>query len=295
MAGQKPFHAGEYAVKQIGGVWDAQTGVLPEHKQLIQVPFQAEIRASEPRMGVAGFAGPELLGVSAGTAFGAMASVMLFGITSGSLWFWLAGLASALATLGLLLLFNRKNGLAPEKVLLTGMALAALSDAAIRIWTAGGDFRVQQLLIWMSGSTYHATPETAITVALAALALLAAVLPLQRWLALLSLDAVVAAAAGVNVPAARLVLVLLSAILTALATLLIGPLSFVGLLAPHLAAMLGARRAGHQLISAALIGAAVMPAADWLGRQIMFPYEVPAGMTATLLGGAYFMFMMRRI
>ena len=93
-------------------------------------------------------AGPELLGVSAGTAFGAMASVMLFGITSGSLWFWLAGLASALATLGLLLLFNRKNGLAPEKVLLTGMALAALSDAAIRIWTAGGDFRVQQLLIW---------------------------------------------------------------------------------------------------------------------------------------------------
>lgn len=240
-------------------------------------------------------AGPELLGVSAGTAFGAMASVMLFGITSGSLWFWLAGLASALATLGLLLLFNRKNGLAPEKVLLTGMALAALSDAAIRIWTAGGDFRVQQLLIWMSGSTYHATPAAAITVALAALALLAAVLPLQRWLALLSLDAVVAAAAGVNVPAARLVLVLLSAILTALATLLIGPLSFVGLLAPHLAAMLGARRAGHQLVSAALIGAAVMPAADWLGRQIMFPYEVPAGMMATLLGGAYFMFMMRRM
>ena len=240
-------------------------------------------------------AGPELLGVSAGTAFGAMASVMLFGITSGSLWFWLAGLASALATLGLLLLFNRKNGLAPEKVLLTGMALAALSDAAIRIWTAGGDFRVQQLLIWMSGSTYHATPESAVTVALAALALLAAVLPLQRWLALLSLDAVVAASAGVNVPAARLVLVLLSAVLTALATLLIGPLSFVGLLAPHLAAMLGARRAGHQLVSAALIGAAVMPAADWLGRQIMFPYEVPAGMMATLLGGAYFMWMMRRM
>ena len=240
-------------------------------------------------------AGPELLGVSAGTAFGAMASVMLFGITSGSLWFWLAGLASALATLGLLLLFNRKNGLAPEKVLLTGMALAALSDAAIRIWTAGGDFRVQQLLIWMSGSTYHATPAAAITVVLAALALLAAVLPLQRWLALLSLDAVVAAAAGVNVPAARLVLVLLSAILTALATLLIGPLSFVGLLAPHLAAMLGARSAGRQLVSAALIGAAVMPAADWLGRQIMFPYEVPAGMMATLLGGAYFMWMMRRM
>jgi len=53
--------------------------------------------------------------------------------------------------------------------------------------------------------------------------------------------------------------------------------------------------ADKALVSAALIGAAVMPAADWLGRQIMFPYEVPAGMTATLLGGAYFMFMMRRM
>ena len=104
-------------------------------------------------------AGPELLGISSGTAFGAMASVMLFGITSGSGWFWLVGVISALASLGLLMLFNRKNGLAPEKVLLTGMAIAALADAAIRIWTASGDYRVQQLLVWMSGSTYRATPR----------------------------------------------------------------------------------------------------------------------------------------
>ena len=48
-------------------------------------------------------------------------------------------------------------------------------------------------------------------------------------------------------------------------------------------------------VAAALIGAAVMPAADWLGRQIMFPSEVPAGMMATLLGGAYIMWMMRRM
>ncbi|MDO4879311.1 MAG: Fe(3+)-hydroxamate ABC transporter permease FhuB [Neisseria sp.] len=240
-------------------------------------------------------AGPELLGVSSGTAFGAMAAVMLFGITSGSGWFWLTGIASALLSLGLLMLFNRKNGLAPEKVLLTGMALAALADAAIRMWTASGDFRVQQLLVWMSGSTYQATPASAAAVSVLALVLVFAVLPLQRWLGLLSLDAVVAQSAGVNVLLARLVLIVLSAVLTALSTLLIGPLSFVGLLAPHLAAMLGARRPARQLVSAALIGASVMAAADWLGRQVMFPYEVPAGMMATLIGGAYFMLMMRKM
>ena len=240
-------------------------------------------------------AGPELLGISSGTAFGAMACVMLFGITSGSGWFWLVGVISALASLGLLMLFNRKNGLTPEKVLLTGMAIAALADAAIRIWTASGDYRVQQLLVWMSGSTYQATPESALIVSLLAAASLLLILPLQRWLGLLSLNADVAQSTGVNVSLARMVLIASSAALTAAATLLIGPLSFVGLLAPHLARMLGARLHGQQLAAAALIGTSVMMTADWLGRQVMFPYEVPAGMMATLIGGAYFMMMMRKL
>ncbi|ROV55478.1 Fe(3+)-hydroxamate ABC transporter permease FhuB [Neisseria chenwenguii] len=240
-------------------------------------------------------ASPELLGISSGTAFGAMAAVFLFDLTSGSGAFWLAGTVSALVSLALFILFNRKNGLAPEKILLTGMALAALADAAIRVWTASGDFRVQQLLLWMSGSTYQATPESALVVAAAALVLFCAVLPLQRWLGLLGLDAVVAQSVGVNVPFARLVLIVLSAVLTALSTLLIGPLSFVGLLAPHLAYMLGARLPKQQLAAAALTGTTVMTAADWLGRQVLFPYEVPAGLMATLIGGAYFMRMMRRM
>ena len=240
-------------------------------------------------------AGPELLGISSGTAFGAMAVVMLFGITSGSSWFWLTGIVSALVSLGLLMLFNRKNGFTPEKILLTGMALAALADAAIRIWTASGDFRVQLLLLWMSGSTYQATPESALTVGLLAVASLLLILPLQRWLGLLSLNATIARSVGINVPLARLVLIVSSAALTALSTLFIGPLSFVGLLAPHLARMLGARLPKQQLAAAALIGASVMMTADWLGRQVMFPYEVPAGMMATLIGGAYFMMMMRKL
>lgn len=240
-------------------------------------------------------AGPELLGISSGTAFGAMSVVMLFGITSGSGWFWLTGIVSALVSLGLLMLFNRKNGFTPEKILLTGMALAALADAAIRIWMATGDFRVQLLLLWMSGSTYQATPESALTVGLLAAVSLLLILTLQRWLGLLSLNATIARSVGINIPLARLVLIVSSAALTALSTLLIGPLSFVGLLAPHLARMLGARLPKQQLAAAALIGASVMMTADWLGRQVMFPYEVPAGMMATLIGGAYFMMMMRKL
>ena len=240
-------------------------------------------------------ASPELLGISSGTAFGVMTAVLLFNIPAGSLWFWLIGIAAALATLALIMLFNRKNGLLPEKVLLTGIAVAALSDAFIRVWAAGGDLRVQQLLVWLSGSTYQAEPLLSGVMLAASILLLLAALPLGRWLGLLSLNATVAQSAGVNVPGARTLLIVFSALLTALATLLIGPLSFVGLLAPHLANMLGARLPRQQLWYAALIGAAVMTLADWLGRQIGFPYEIPAGLMATLLGGGYFLLMMRRM
>ena len=240
-------------------------------------------------------ASPELLGISSGTALGVMAAVLLFDVQVLSNVFWLIGIGSALFTLWLIMLFNRKNGLQPEKVLLTGIAVAALSDAFIRVWTAGGDLRVQQLLIWLSGSTYQATPLLSGTVFAASILLLAAALPLSRWLGLLGFNAVVAQSAGVNVAAARTVLIVFSALLTALATLLIGPLSFVGLLAPHLANMLGARLPHQQLTAAALIGATVMVLADWLGRQIGFPYEIPAGLMATLLGGGYFLLIMRRM
>ena len=92
----------------------------------------------------------------------------------------------------------------------------------------------------------------------------------------------------------RLVLLLLAALLTAGATLIVGPLSFIGLLAPHLARLLGLARAVPQLLGAALLGALVMVAADWLGRTLLFPAQLPAGLLASLLGGAYFMLCLYR-
>lgn len=240
-------------------------------------------------------ASPEVLGISSGTALGVMLAILVFNIEAGSSRFWLAGTCSALFTLCLIMFFNRKNGLVPEKVLLTGIAVAALSDSALRIWTASGDPRIQQMMIWLSGSTYQATAALSWTMLITALLSLLCSLFLDRWLGLLGLGNEVAQSAGVRVSAARLALVLISAILTACATLLVGPLSFVGLLAPHLAGLLGARRPRQQLLYSSLIGSIVMIGSDWLGRQIMFPYEIPAGLMATLIGGGYFLLLMRKI
>ncbi|MEE3216113.1 MAG: iron chelate uptake ABC transporter family permease subunit, partial [Pseudomonadota bacterium] len=85
------------------------------------------------------------------------------------------------------------------------------------------------------------------------------------------------------------------AVLTAAASLIVGPLSFVGLLAPHMARLMGFSRARLHLAGAALIGALLMVLADWVGRQLLFPQEIPAGLVASILGGSYFMWGLKRL
>jgi len=65
-------------------------------------------------------------------------------------------------------------------------------------------------------------------------------------------------------------------------------------MAPHMARMVGFRRAIPQLYGAAIVGALIMLVADWLGRSLMFPYQVPAGLLATFIGTPYFLWLMWR-
>ncbi|MDP0025970.1 iron chelate uptake ABC transporter family permease subunit [Glaesserella parasuis] len=59
--------------------------------------------------------------------------------------------------------------------------------------------------------------------------------------------------------------------------------------------VLGVNRASSQILISALLGSVIMVFADSLGRQMLFPYEVPAGLVATLIGGTYFLLMLRRV
>ncbi|HGO5854694.1 TPA: Fe(3+)-hydroxamate ABC transporter permease FhuB [Mannheimia haemolytica] len=239
-------------------------------------------------------ASPELLGVSSGAAMGVLVVLFLFSAQQTE-YFWLAGVLGSLAALVVITLINQKSGMLPEKVLLTGIALSAFFDTLQRIAIASGDPRANQLLAWTSGSTQSVNAELAIPFAVLSILLLLCGLIFSRWLDLLALQAPMAQALGLNLKRTRLILILFSAVLTALATLIIGPLSFIGLLVPQIARFFGATKSHHQLLFSALLGGLIMVLADWFGRQIMFPYEVPAGLVATLLGGTYFLLMVRKV
>lgn len=239
-------------------------------------------------------ASPELLGVSGGTFMGVIATALL--LPALPLPLMLAGgLLGAFGCLLLLVVVNRKHGFQPERILLSGIAITALFEPLQAIALANGDMRVQQLLSWMSGSTYYVTLPVAYGLAGLALLMLAACLLVSRWLDLLPMGSAVATALGIRLNRAQLAILLLVAVLTASATLVVGPLSFVGLLAPHMAKLMGLVRARWHLLGAAASGALLMASADWVGQQVLFPQEVPVGLVSTLLGGAYFMWCLRRL
>ena len=89
-----------------------------------------------------------------------------------------------------------------------------------------------------------------------------------------------------------LVLFGLAGLMTAAATLTVGPLSFVGLMGPHLAREAGLTRALPQMTGAAMIGGELMVAADFVGRTIAAPYQIPAGLVSALIGAPCLMLLL---
>lgn len=239
-------------------------------------------------------ASPEVIGISSGTALGLIIA-MFSGIGVSLVGLYLGGLVGAMASLSVIVLLNRKSGFQPERVLLTGVAITALMNAVQSFVLAGGDPRSYQVLAWLSGSTYYVTETTLLPLAVATFVLVGFSFLTSRWLDILPLGEASSRALGVRVGQARGLLLLLVALLTVSATLVVGPLSFIGLMAPHLARFFGFSRAREHLFCSALVGMGLMLLADWLGRQILYPQEVPAGLVASLIGGMYLMWGLRRL
>ncbi|TPJ41373.1 Fe(3+)-hydroxamate ABC transporter permease FhuB [Mesorhizobium sp. B2-6-6] len=238
-------------------------------------------------------ASPEVLGVGTGAGAG-LTAVLTVSATAGLGWQLAGSAAGSLAALAAMLAIAAKAKFGADRLLLAGIAMSALCSALITATIAMGNAQSYMLLRWLSGSTGQATALDA-SVALACLLPLTPPLFLAaRWLDILPLGADSARGLGVPVAGGRLMLVVVSALLTALAALIVGPLSFVGLIAPHLARFLGFWRARIHLAGAMLLGALLMTISDWLSRMAAFPYELPVGLFASLLGGPYLVYLLAK-
>ncbi|WP_336708921.1 MULTISPECIES: Fe(3+)-hydroxamate ABC transporter permease FhuB [unclassified Cedecea] len=227
-------------------------------------------------------ASPEILGIGGGAAMGVTAFLLLFP-TGGTGLMILSSAAGALISLLVTLWSSRQSAFNPQRVLLNGLALNALFQAIASIVMLNNRQASSMLLQLMTGSTYYVNNGIAIGVFFAMLLLLAVSPLCKRWLLLLPLGQV-SGSLGVNVARARISVLALAALMTGLATLIVGPVSFVGLLGPHLARKAGAKRPMAQLFTAALLSALIMVLADWMGRNFLYPRQLPVGLVASLVG-----------
>lgn len=241
-------------------------------------------------------ASPEVLGVSSGAALGVVLGFLFLpslGIAAGAGSLLLTGLLGASAVLILIIWLARR--VSSGYLLLVGIGIAAMMDGVMHLVKLSGDPSLQAMLSWLSGTTYSTEPATVWYLMAIAALLYTLSLGMIKPLRVMGLGPSVARNLGVAVNWVTLAILVLVAALSTASTLAVGPLSFVGLMVPHLATSVGAVKLERQLSMAALMGAAVMVVADWIGRYVIFPYELPAGTVAALIGGGYFLWLIRRI
>jgi ferric hydroxamate transport system permease protein len=238
-------------------------------------------------------ASPEILGIGTGAGVGLAAVLYLSAMPGQGLQF-AGATAGALVTLAIMLILSARNGFGPERLLLAGIGMGALCSAVLTAAIATGNRESFRLLEWLSGTIGEVSDGEAWLACITAVLLVAPLFLTFRWLDILPMGRTTAQALGLPLTASRLLLVILCAGLTAAASLLVGPLSFIGLIAPHLARLIGLHRPLPALAGAVLIGSGLMVLSDWLSRMVAFPYQLPLGLFASLIGGAYLIWLLGR-
>lgn len=231
-------------------------------------------------------ASPEVVGVSGGAGIGFAIALTLFA-TPNNFQLLLCAAIGAFAAMIVVLSFASQRHLSPNRLLLAGISVSSFASAVLSVFLAIGDQRSWQILAWLGGSSASATPDTAIFLAVLGACVTLAALLLTRWLTILPLGQTTPVSLGLPVGMARMSTILLACIASAAASLLVGPLSFVGLMAPHMTRRMGFDRAASHVLASAVLGALLMTIADLGARNATFPYELPLGLFAALVGAPY--------
>ncbi|MFR9721805.1 iron ABC transporter permease [Streptomyces sp. MS19] len=239
-------------------------------------------------------ADPSVVGVAGGASVGAVLVVTYVPMVG----FWaLTGAAGAGAAVAALVIFtlSARGGFASDRLVLVGVGVSYVTSALVTVLIVATDpFNATKALTWLSGSTYGRTYEHLVPLGISCLVVIPLAWAAHRRLDLISLDDDTPRLLGLSVPRTRLFLLACGVVLTATAVAAIGMIGFVGLVAPHAARTLMGRRHRWVLPVAALLGGTLVVAADLLGRTVIAPAQLPAGLLTAVIGTPYFLWLLRR-
>lgn len=241
-------------------------------------------------------ADPYILGISSGASVGAALAAVLGGAAVG--WASRTGFAFAAALASVFVVYRIAHvdgRLPPARLVLAGVALSAFSTAitGLLLYLVPEATAVRGVIFWLMGGLSGVRWEGLAVTAASVVPLTALLFVSARWQTLLLLGDEVALGLGLDVARARRGLIVVSALVAGALVAFAGAIGFVGLIVPH--ALRPFTGPDHRrLLPAALVfGALLLVAMDTLARVLLAPEELPVGILTGLLGGPFFLALLR--
>lgn len=241
-------------------------------------------------------ADPYLLGVASGAALGASIAIVS-PLESGTYGFgWVPLLAFVGAGLAVMLAYlfaQVGRTISNTSLILAGIAISAIASAITSFILITGGERAQPIFAFLFGSFNTSSWERLLT-GLPYLVVGVVLIALHgRLLNVLQLDEEQASQLGVDVARTKLILLGAASLIAATAVAMAGVIGFVGLIVPHVTRMIFGGDYRRLLPLAALLGASFLIGTDVLARTVLRPQEVPVGIVTAIVGGPFFLYLMR--
>lgn len=261
-------------IAMVGGAATAVAGVL----------MQAAIRNP--------LADPGIIGVSAGASFAAVLVTAFFPML---LFFTpVFAFAGGLVAFGLVYSLSWRGGLSPLRIILVGVAVGAMFTGLMSAFDSGTGSTMSGVASLVDANITMKTWDDFATLAVYAAIGLALALLMAKRCDLLALEDKTARSLGLNVDRARIATSAAGVLLASVSTAIIGPISFLGLLVPHIARILVGTSHRVLVPYAIVLGAFTLLLADTIGRTVAAPYEISAAVIMSIVGGPLFIVLLRR-
>lgn len=261
-------------IAMVGGAATAVAGVL----------LQAAIRNP--------LADPGIIGVSAGASFAAVLVTAFFPML---LFFTpVFAFAGGLVAFGLVYSLSWRGGLSPLRIILVGVAVGAMFTGLMSAFDSGTGSTMSGVASLVDANITMKTWDDFATLAVYAAIGLALALLMAKRCDLLALEDKTARSLGLNVDRARIATSAAGVLLASVSTAIIGPISFLGLLVPHIARILVGTSHRVLIPYAIVLGAFTLLLADTIGRTVAAPYEISAAVIMSIVGGPLFIVLLRR-
>ncbi|MBU8785975.1 MULTISPECIES: FecCD family ABC transporter permease [Bacillus] len=237
-------------------------------------------------------ASPDVIGITKGASLSAMVVILVFPAAP-LIVLPLSAFAGAGLVAVLLMVFVRKKNARPSTIALVGIALGAICHAGMQYMMVKFPGDVNAALIWVTGSLWGRSWDEIRLLAPWLVLFLPILFLLAAKLDLMSLGDELVDGLGERSARLRFMLIFVAVGLAGSCVAVVGSIGFVGLIAPHIARRLVGTKSKYLLPASGLAGSIILLAADSLGRGLMPPVEIPAGILTAIIGAPYFLYLLK--